>query len=196
MTKTIGLLGGSFNPAHEGHLYISRYALDKLGMDEVWWLVSPVNPLKDPKSLAAYRTRLTLARDKAAGEKRIRVLDIEARKKFFYSVETIDYLRDRHPNSAFVWLMGADNLAQFHRWKRWRYIMATLPVIVFDRSPYSHSALRSPAAHHARKLLLKNSLLKEGTAMPPLRFIRLRRDPHSSTEIRKKLGKRAFLRHN
>jgi nicotinate-nucleotide adenylyltransferase len=194
--RTIGLLGGSFNPAHGGHLHITLYALNKLGLDEVWWLVSPRNPLKSTGSLAQYEQRLQSAEGVARPYKRIKVLDIERRYNTHYSYETIDLLKSHYPGTRFVWLIGADNLAQFHRWRRWQWLLSTIPIVVFDRTPYSHTSLRSKAMLRGRKFLLKNSQISSFGRVPALAFIHLRRDPLSSSDIRKKLGEKAFLGHN
>lgn len=187
--RTIGLLGGSFNPAHSGHLHITLYALKKLKLDEVWWLVSPHNPLKSANSLAAYEERLQSARAITAPFKHIRVLDIEARLGTRYSWQIVKLLKQRCPKAHFVWLMGADNLAQFHRWRRWQYLLSALPVAVFDRAPYSHTAPRSKAMARMRRFLLKDNEIIGLKAAPSLQFVHLKRDPVSSTEIRKYLKK-------
>lgn len=194
--RTIGLLGGSFNPAHEGHLHITLHALHKLHFNEVWWLVSPRNPLKSEKSLAAYGHRLASAKAMAAAHPHIRVLDIEKQAGTCYSYQTLAFLKSRFPAAHFVWMMGADNLAQFHRWKRWQWILDNVPVAVFDRAPYSHTAPRSKAMRRAQKFLLKSMGITAFHAAPCLVFIHLRRDPISSSQLRKTLGEQAFLRHN
>ena len=170
--RTIGLLGGSFNPAHEGHLHISLYALHKMQFDEVWWLVSPRNPLKSASDLASYGQRLQSAREVAAAYPRIRVLDIEARYGLRYSYQTLRLLKSRFRGTHFVWMMGADNLAQFHRWKRWQEMLATIPIAVFDRAPYSHTALRS-------KTMIRG--------WGRIKFLHLKRNSLSSTWLRGKL---------
>ena len=171
--RTIGLLGGSFNPAHGGHLHISLHALNRLKFDEIWWLVSPKNPLKSAADLASYEQRLACAKRVAAScPKRLHVLDIEAKFGTKYSYQTIALLKARFPGTHFVWMMGADNLAQFHRWRRWEKILSTIPVVVFDRAPYSHTALRSKAMIRGGKYL---------------KFIHLKRNPLSSTWLRSKL---------
>ncbi|MDE3016737.1 MAG: nicotinate (nicotinamide) nucleotide adenylyltransferase [Pseudomonadota bacterium] len=194
--RAIGLLGGSFNPAHDGHLHITLHALKKLGLDEVWWLVSSQNPLKASSDLAAYEKRLASARALASPHRRIRVLDIEAQENLRYSWQTIAWLKRRYRGAHFVWLMGADNLAQFHRWRRWRQILASIPVIVFDRAPYSHTSLRSKTALYAHGFPSKTIALDSICAAPRLALIHLRRNPVSSTVLRKSLGNDAFLRHN
>ncbi len=194
--RNIGLLGGSFNPAHEGHLHITLHALKSLHFAEVWWLVSPHNPLKKAADLAAYEQRLHSARAMAARHPGIRVLDIEAKQHLRYSWQTIAYLQKRNPGAQLVWLMGADNLAQFHRWRRWWWILQQVPVVVFDRAPYSHRSLRSQTALRMHRFRLKSMGIERPKPAACLVFVHLRRDPASSTSIRKKLGKGAFLRHN
>ena len=113
--KTVGLLGGSFNPAHDGHRYISLQALKLLGVDEVWWLVSPLNPLKEAKDMASYDRRVAIA-EQVSNHPRIKVSRIEQEIGTRYTADTLEKLRELYPDTAFVWLMGADNLTQFHRW--------------------------------------------------------------------------------
>jgi nicotinate-nucleotide adenylyltransferase len=193
--RVIGLLGGSFNPAHEGHLHISLYALHKLKLDEVWWLVSPHNPLKEKDSLADYHLRLESARA-MAHHPRLRVSDIEHKQGLFYTFKTIAYLKRRFPHHTFVWLMGADNLEGFHRWQRWHEMLYKIPIIVFDRAPFSHRALRSKTALAARKFAKQNNQIGRSWQQPLLHVAYMKRAPQSSTELRKTLGKGAFLRHN
>lgn len=194
--RTIGLLGGSFNPAHEGHLHITLYALHALHLDEVWWLVSPKNPLKSAKDLAAYEDRLASARAIVAQHPHIRVLDIEAKTHTYYSYQIIQLLKRRYPAIHFVWLMGADNLASFHRWRKWHKILQWIPLVVFDRAPYSHTAIRSKTYQRMQKFLLKNIHVSSLKTAPALHFVHLPRHPQSSSSLRKTLGKNAFLRHN
>ena len=194
--RRIGLLGGSFNPAHAGHLHISREALKRLGLDAVWWLVSPQNPLKASGELADYAVRLEAARH-AAHDGRIQVLDVEARERLFYTIDTIRYLQQQYPHTQFVWLMGADNLAGFHRWRAWREIAARVPIAVLDRAPYGMKALHQRFARtfaaarqaepQARKLLEKPA--------PAWVYLSIPRHPLSATFLRKTLGKDAFSRH-
>ena len=194
--RTIGLLGGSFNPAHSGHLHITLYALNKLKFDEVWWLVSPHNPLKKLESLADYGQRLQSAELIAAGHPKIRVLDFEARAHTQYSYQTVDLIKKRYPGTKFAWLMGADNLANFHRWQHWQKLQDNIPVVVFDRAPYSHTSLRSKAFLRGRRFLSKTIGIT--SFVPPCGqlFIHLKRSPVSSTILRKSLGTGAFLGHN
>jgi nicotinate-nucleotide adenylyltransferase len=128
---TIGLLGGSFDPAHEGHAHITREALKRFGLDRVWWLVSPGNPLK-PRGPAPMAERI--ARAKAVMDHpRVVVSDVEARLGTRYTAATLKRLKALYPGVRFVWLMGADNLAQFHRWQNWEWIMHSVPIGVFAR---------------------------------------------------------------
>ena len=132
----IGLLGGSFNPAHEGHLEISLLALEKLSLDCIWWMVSPQNPLKPKKGMASISERLSTARS-AADDPRISVTDIETELGTLYTADTLLALRDHFSETRFVWLMGADNLLQMHHWQKWSKIFYTVPVAVFARPNYS-----------------------------------------------------------
>jgi nicotinate-nucleotide adenylyltransferase len=137
--RRIGLLGGSFNPAHDGHLHISETALTRLRLDEVWWMVSPQNPLKSSTGMASLETRLRDARS-TAQRRNIHVTDIEFRLGTQYTVDTIRALRLRCPTTRFVWLMGADNLEQMPKWRAWTKVFEMVPVAVFARRPYSLQA--------------------------------------------------------
>ena len=141
----VGLLGGSFNPPHAAHRAISLFAIKRLKLDRVWWLLSPGNPLKEHNSLHALAERAQAAKD-VAGDPRIDISCLEAVIGVRYTVDTIIHLRRRVSGVRFVWIMGADNLAQFHRWKDWRRIAAEVPIAVIDRPPQSFRALAAPAA--------------------------------------------------
>jgi len=141
----IGLLGGSFNPPHLAHRTISQFAIKRLRLDRVWWLVSPGNPLKDNGRLHELEERAQAARDMAA-DPRIDVTCLESVIGTRYTVDTINYLRRRACGLRFVWIMGADNLAQFHRWQHWQRIATQVPIAVIDRPPQSFRALAAPAA--------------------------------------------------
>jgi nicotinate-nucleotide adenylyltransferase len=195
--RRIGLLGGSFNPAHPGHLHISREALKRLRLDEVWWLVSPQNPLKRNTDLAPYATRLEHARTMAT-DPRIRVSNIEAKAGLYYTVDTLRYLSRGNRNVQFFWLMGADNLAQFHRWKDWRTIARMLPIIILDRAPYAYAALHALAPNRLRHFRRHTArqFLKFNKRLPAWAYLPIPRHPLSGTHLRKTLGKRAFLVHN
>jgi nicotinate-nucleotide adenylyltransferase len=141
----IGLLGGSFNPPHEAHRAISRFAMTRLQLDRVWWLVTPGNPLKDTHALRDLAQRTEAAR-KLANDPRIDVSCLESVIDTRYTVDTVTYLRRRCSGLRLVWIMGADNLAQFHRWENWRRIADQIPLAVIDRPPHGFRALAAPAA--------------------------------------------------
>ena len=141
----IGLLGGSFNPPHAAHRAISQFAIKRLQLDRVWWLVTPGNPLKDNGGLRELDERAGAAR-KMADDPRIDVSCLESVIGTRYTEHTISYLRRRCSGLRLVWIMGADNLAQFHRWQSWRRIASEVPIAVIDRPPQSFRALAAPAA--------------------------------------------------
>jgi nicotinate-nucleotide adenylyltransferase len=141
----VGLLGGSFNPPHVAHRAISLFAIKRLKLDRVWWLVTPGNPLKEHGSLRDLAQRTEAARE-MADDPRIDISCLESVIGTRYTVETIAYLRRRARGLRFVWIMGADNLAQFHRWENWRRIASEVPIAVIDRPPQSFRALAAPAA--------------------------------------------------
>jgi nicotinate-nucleotide adenylyltransferase len=180
----VGLLGGSFNPAHAGHLHVSVAALSRLALDQVWWLVSPQNPLKPVAGMAPLAERLAQAR-RLVHHPRIRVLDLESRLGTRYSIDTLRRLAGR-PGLRIVWLIGADNLAQLPRWHRWRDLVRTAPVAVFERAPYSYAALAGKASRSFATERLADDRLPELAVTPPpaWAFIRLRAHPASSTAIR------------
>jgi nicotinate-nucleotide adenylyltransferase len=141
----IGLLGGSFNPPHEAHRAITLFAIKRLQLDRVWWLVTPGNPLKEHGALRALEQRAEAAR-RMARDPRIDISCLESVIGIQYTVETITYLRRRLPGLRLVWIMGADNLAQFHHWQDWRRMASEVPIAVIDRPPQSFRALAAPAA--------------------------------------------------
>ncbi len=143
--QRIGLFGGSFNPAHRGHYMVAHYALKRLKLDWVWWMVSPQNPLKDPRETREYATRLAFTRT-VARHPRFVVTDIEQQIGSKYSAETLRHLRPALGQANFIWLMGADSLSNLHRWKNWTEIANTLPIAVLARPGFSLRALGSPAA--------------------------------------------------
>lgn len=182
--RRIGLLGGSFDPAHEGHVHITLEALKRFGLDEVWWLVSPGNPLKT-RGPAPLDIRVAHARA-VMQHPRVRVSDIEARLGTRYTAETLAALRRLFPLAHFTWLMGADNLAQFHRWREWREIMQTVPVGVLARPGDRVSARTAPAARLFRPALLKgrNARLLAQSRAPAWAFVNVPMRDVSSTDLR------------
>jgi nicotinate-nucleotide adenylyltransferase len=181
----IGILGGSFNPAHAGHRHISLLALKHLALDELWWMVSPQNPLKSTDGMASFAERLAGARAMAR-HPRIRVTDLEARLGTRYTADTLKAVVERFPKTHFVWIMGADNLRQIDRWKNWRMIFRLVPVAVFDRAPFVWGALASQAARRFRHYRLPASrAAKLALAKPPAWvFFHSQLHPASSTAIR------------
>ncbi|HLY46053.1 MAG TPA: nicotinate-nucleotide adenylyltransferase [Stellaceae bacterium] len=184
--RRIGVLGGSFNPAHGGHMHISREALRRLDLDEVWWLVSPQNPLKPETGMAPFAVRLAEAAAIAAADRRVRVSDIEARLGTRYTADTLQALRRRFPGARFVWLMGGDNLAQFPYWRRWQEIFRSVPIAVFDRPGSASRALAGVAAQRfARaRVPLRAARRLASLAPPAWAFFHTRLDPRSATRIR------------
>ncbi len=183
--RRVGLLGGSFNPAHRGHRHISVEALKRLNLDAVWWLVSPQNPLKSTDDMDALPKRLKSAQ-KTADHPRIWVSDLECDLGTQYSADTIARLQRRFPDRQFVWLIGADNLVQMPAWRNWHKIFTSIPVAVFARPNYSHKALAGLAARRYRNARLgeRSASLLAATAPPAWVFFQTPLEPISSTAIR------------
>ena len=181
----IGLLGGSFNPPHGGHMLVSETALRRLGLDRVWWIVTPGNPLKNNAGLPSLTHRIAQARA-LARDPRIDVTGFEAAIGTPYTFETLAYLRRRCPGAQFVWLMGGDNLASFHRWRRWRDIARMMPIAVIDRPGSTLRATRSIAAIALadRRMDEGDAALLPGAPTPAWAFLHGRRSPLSSTALR------------
>lgn len=178
----VGLLGGSFDPAHEGHVHITREALKRMGLDRVWWLVSPGNPLK-ARQPAALALRIAHAR-RLLADPRVVVSDLEARLGTRFTADTLARLQAIYPGVTFVWLMGADNLAQFHHWGRWREIMARVPVGVLARPGSGLVARLSVAAQ-----VYRGNRLGRGEALalrrpPAWVFVNVPMNDASSSAIR------------
>lgn len=180
----VGLLGGSFNPAHEGHRYVSLEALKRLDLDQVWWLVSPQNPLKPRAGMAPLADRLASARA-VARHPRIRVLDLERRLGTVYTVDLLRRLAGWRGH-RFVFLIGADNLLQLPRWRHWLEIVERVPVAVIERHPYSRGALAGRAARRLAAARLDAERARELAERPPPAWVYLKVRPHpaSSTALR------------
>jgi nicotinate-nucleotide adenylyltransferase len=181
-----GLLGGSFNPAHRGHRHVSLSAIRALDLDELWWMVSPGNPLKAGASdMAPLAARLASARSMARRAP-IRATAIEARLGTRYTIDTLTHLVRRYPNRRFIWLMGADNLAQFPRWKDWRRIAALVPIAVIARPGYDRPARAIRAMGWLRQFVRPTGQSREWTRWrpPALVLLRFRPDPRSATQAR------------
>ncbi len=180
----IGLFGGSFDPPHDGHRAVSLEALKRLGLDQVWWLVSPQNPLK-PRAPAELGRRIADAR-RLANHPRIKVTGVEAGLGTSYTADTLRKLKERLPGVRLVWMMGADNLASFHRWRDWQGIAADVPIAVFNRPGQALRALSSPAARTLAKARLRERDAHRIGGIPPPAWVFLS-SPHvplSSTELR------------
>lgn len=186
----IGLLGGSFNPAHAAHREISLTALHRLKLDQVWWLVSPQNPLKPVKGMAPLAQRLEQATAMAA-HPRIRVTDVETTLGTQYTADTLRRLTTHYPRAAFVWLMGADNLAQFHQWRDWRGIARTMPIAVLDRPGFNLKAVQGRAARwlSPHRLPRYDAAALPGKAPPAFLLLKSKLNPLSATVIRAQQGK-------
>ncbi|MBA3908273.1 MAG: nicotinic acid mononucleotide adenylyltransferase [Rhodobacter sp.] len=180
----VGLLGGSFDPAHEGHVHITREALKRMGLDQLWWLVSPGNPLK-ARQPAPMADRLARAR-KVMQHPRVKITALEESLGTRVTVDTIERLRRVYPGVTFVWLMGADNLVQFHRWERWRDILRSVAVGVLARPGSGVEARLSVAARAFRVHRVARGESLASHAPPVWCFVNLPLNDASSTEIRAK----------
>lgn len=183
--RTIGLLGGSFNPAHAGHRAISLAAIRALGLDELWWLVSPGNPLKPARDMAPLAARLARARA-LARRAPIRPSAIEARLGTRFTIDTLRALVRRYPRHRFIWLMGGDNLGQFGRWKNWRGIARIMPIAVVARPGYDTCVHGGPAMNWLRRFVRPARQSRNWTnwRVPALVHLRFRPDPRSATLLR------------
>ena len=183
--KRVGLLGGSFNPAHRGHRRMSVAAMNALGLDELWWLVSPGNPLKPADGMAPYAARLASAR-RVARRSRIRVSDFEATAGTRFTVDTVSLLVRRWPRTRFVWLLGEDTLPDFHRWKTWRKLATLVPIAVLSRPGYEDEARAARAMGWLRHFVRPSTMARQWTnwSAPAIIFLRLPPDPTSATRLR------------
>lgn len=184
--RRIGLLGGSFNPAHGGHRRVSLFAQKALGLDEVWWLVSPGNPLKPAVGMAPLPARVRSAALQARRAP-IRVTAIERELGTRFTVDSLRALRRRYPKFEFVWLMGADNLAQLHRWRDWRGIARTMPIAVIARPGYDDAVVASPAMAWLRRyrVPLASFVNRGAWSVPALVTLRFEPDHRSATALRR-----------
>ena len=182
----IGLLGGSFNPAHGAHRRISLEATRALGLDELWWLVSPGNPLKQGAAdMAPFEARFASARQQAR-RSRIRVSDFERREGTRYTIDTVRKLKRRYPKHRFVWLLGSDTLPNFHKWRDWRGLAREVPIAVIPRPGYDSAAHAARAMGWLRRFVHPSSQAKSWTewSAPAILMLRLPRDATSATAIR------------
>jgi nicotinate-nucleotide adenylyltransferase len=183
--QRIGLFGGTFNPAHEGHRQASLLALRRLRLDRIWWLVTPGNPLKENSGLPSLQTRIAAA-SRIAAHPLIEVTDFEADIGSRYSFDTLVWLRRRCAGVQFVWIMGADNLTNFHHWQHWREICDLMPIAVIDRPGSTIRAMASRVAQALQKYRIDESdaLLLPQRSPPALIFLHGRRSALSSTALR------------
>lgn len=187
--QRIGLLGGSFNPPHAAHRLISEIALKRLGLDRVWWLMTPGNPLKSRHELLPIEERLRLSRE-LVRDPRVVMTDFEAGLGSSFTAATLGFLRRRLPQVHFVWLMGADGLATFDRWRLWREIFETMPIAVVDRPGWRHKALASTAgaAFADQRIPEQFARLLAGLPPPCWTFLSGPLLATSSTEIRRRMS--------
>ena len=183
----VGLLGGSFNPAHEGHLHVARLARARLGLGQVWLLVSPGNPLKPERGMAPLAERLASA-GKIADGRRIVATAVEAALGTRFTVDTLRALRQKFPRVRFVWLMGADNLVQLPRWRNWRKLVICMPFAVLPRPSYNPRALASLAARRLRpaRLAARAAKILPAHGAPAWVFLPAPQHHASATEIRRR----------
>lgn len=186
--KKIGLLGGSFNPAHDGHLEISMAALDHIELDEIWWLVSPGNPLKSDKDQDTYDQRFQSALN-IVNDDRIVISDLEKKLKTRFTVDTLSKVKSEFSDHYFIWLMGADNLAQFDQWKDWQKIANTVPIAIFNRPSYSNTYKNSIAAKTLEKFRIDQTDIRKLYKLKPpaWSFYEATNNPTSSTALRNKI---------
>ncbi len=180
------LLGGSFNPAHAGHLRLSQYVLQALGIDQIWWLVAAQNPLKPKTGMAPYAARLARAQQIAATDARITVSDFEARHNTLYTIDTIRALQRAQAQDRFIWLMGADNWAGFHEWKDWQELAQIIPLVIIARDPPGSAAAHATIAAQTLAAAEHRGPAVGFAALQPPSWVWLGgfNDPHSASAIR------------
>ena len=183
--KFVGLLGGTFDPPHEGHLFISKFAKIKLDLSEVWWIVTTTNPLK--KNKVDYHERLKKVKQFLTNH-RIKILEIQDLSKNIYTVDLLEYIFKKFPQKKFIWLMGSDSLVNFHLWRDWKKIFYNIPIAIFDRPSYSLSISKAKATLHFKEDRINSKLSKNLKFMktPKWSFITGLTHLQSSTKIRQK----------
>jgi len=191
--RTIGLYGGSFNPAHSGHIYVACEALKRLKLDEIWFLVSPGNPLKPDAGMAPFADRLKSLETLACGQPRLKILDLEAQMGTRYTADTIAAIKTELPSTKFIWMMGADNLANFGAWYRWRDVAHALPIAVFDRTGYDNRGFASDLARYLARFRVPYQKLTS-TPAPAWTFVTIARHAGSATAIRSQQGENWFMK--
>ncbi|WP_322989929.1 MULTISPECIES: nicotinate-nucleotide adenylyltransferase [unclassified Hoeflea] len=181
----VGLFGGSFNPPHQGHVLVAEIALRRLGLDQLWWMVTPGNPLKNHGELAALEERVELSRKIAPGPK-VKVTAFEAAHALHYTAQTLEFVKLRNPGVRFVWVMGADNLKYFHLWQNWRGIAETFPIAVIDRpgSTLAYLSSKMAKAYDHARIDEDDAAVLPFLKAPAWTFIHGPRSPLSSSAIR------------
>lgn len=186
----IGLLGGSFNPPHDGHVHVSRAALRALGLDYVWWLVSPQNPLKPKRGMASFAKRLDAAQLLATRHPRMIATGIEAVLDTRFTIDSLRALKHRFPETRFVWLMGSDNLVQIPRWRRWQAIFSEVPVAVVARPGSALAARHSKAANRFKAAAHPAGARFADSKTPAWTVIEVKRNSASGTRLRARSASR------
>ena len=179
----IGILGGSFDPPHNGHKFISQYAMMRLNLQEVWWIVTYKNPLK--KKSKSYNHRFKQVKN-FVKFRRIKILKIREDKNI-YAIDTILYIQNKFKNKKFIWLMGTDNLKNLHEWKEWKKIFYNIPIAIFDRPSYHLNITKSKALSFFRKARIKNNFFIKATNLIPPKwiFVSGMKNNQSSSYLRK-----------
>ena len=181
---TVGLLGGSFDPAHHGHIHISNIAIKRLKLNQIWWLVSPQNRLKNLKIRTTFRKRIEYAKEITSNFKKIRILDLEYNNRLYSSNISLKFLKKRTRNAKLIWIMGSDNLLNFQNWLKPKEISKIFPVAVIERPSYSYTAINSIGAHVLGKRLLKTKKTIFNLKCKSWIFVRDQLNYISSSEIR------------
>ena len=181
--KFVGILGGTFNPPHKGHIFISNYAMKRMNLGEIWWIVTKKNPLK--KNQNSFQKRLEIVKNFPIN-RNIKIIEVCDPKKNIYTVDVLEYLYKRYPEKKFIWLMGVDNLKKFHHWKDWKKIFYNILIAIFDRPFYSLSIPKAQATLHFKEYKISSKLSKKlkFTKAPSWSFIRGLTHLQSSTKIR------------
>lgn len=185
--RRVGLYGGSFNPAHEGHIHVASEAIKRLELDAIWLMVSPGNPLKQKSEMAKRKRRKKSLRALVGNRPKMIVTDIEKKLGTLYSADTIRTLKQGMPQTDFIWIMGADNLASFHQWQEWQFIARTLPIAIFDRPGYSVAGLHGKFARQFGRYRLPYRDFPNAHA-PAWTFVPIPRHSGSATNIRHHKG--------
>ncbi|EJF90398.1 nicotinate-nucleotide adenylyltransferase [Bartonella tamiae] len=183
--NVVGLFGGSFNPPHDGHVLVAKTAIQRLGLQQLWWMVTPGNPLKDNRALPSLQSRICLS-TKMIDDPRIKITGFEEKIGAYTSIMTIRHILKRHKGVYFVWIMGGDSLSTFHHWHCWRDIVHTLPIAIIDRPMAKKAVLSAPMAQTYQKFRIKE---EQSTSLPYMKapawvYIHAQRSNTSSTALR------------